>query len=134
EDVDDEIEDAQPEIEAGWSLEYRDTALTSQLKELPVATVSYKETDRHWLWASYTLVQEDGTWVIHDMHDKGAEAIAMSHEDLELRLNTIQAYASTRFKETLERAGIDPNKQELTNEDLDQLAGLEDDDDDDDDE
>jgi len=133
EDEDDEIEDTQPEIEAGWSLEYIDTPLAKQLKELPVATTSYKETNRHWLWASYTLVQEDGEWLIHDMQDKGAEAITLAREDLELRLNAIQAYASTRFKETLERAGIDPNKQELTDEDLDQLADVEDEDDDEED-
>lgn len=71
------------EIEAGWSIEMADTPLSDTLPELPKATAVYEESDRHWFWASYTLVQENGEWRIHDMTDEGMIAPNFSVEDLE---------------------------------------------------
>ena len=71
------------EIEVGWSLELHDTPLSGTLKEMPLATAVYKETGRHWFWTSYTTKQEDGAWRIQSMTDDGANAQALSVEELQ---------------------------------------------------
>ena len=73
-------------IEAGWSIEVDETALDDTLPELPRATIIYEETDRHWFWTSYTLIQEDDDWRIQDMTDEGAKAESSSLADLEKKL------------------------------------------------
>ncbi len=74
------------EIELAWSLELNDTPLSGALPEMPMGTVVYKETGRHWFWTSYTLVQEDGAWRISQMSDEGARAQGLSIEELQKRL------------------------------------------------
>jgi tetratricopeptide (TPR) repeat protein len=69
-------------IEAGWSIEVDETALDDTLPELPKATIIYEETDRHWFWTGYTLIQEDDDWRIQDMTDEGAKAEGLSLTDL----------------------------------------------------
>ena len=73
-------------IEAGWSIEVDEAALDDTLPELPKATIVYEETDRHWFWTSYTLVQEDGDWRIQDMTDEGVNAEGLSLAELQKRL------------------------------------------------
>lgn len=74
------------EIEVGWSLELNDTPLSGTLPEMPLGTVVYKETGRHWFWTSYTLVQEDGVWRIQQMSDEGAKAQGLPIAELQKRL------------------------------------------------
>lgn len=73
------------EVEVGWSLELHDTPLSGTLKEMPLGTVVYKETGRHWFWTSYTTVQEQGVWRIQSMIDDGANAQGLSIEELQKR-------------------------------------------------
>lgn len=82
-------DDTTQELDAFWSLIYQDTPLDSSLPELPKATVAYPVTGRHWFWAAYTVVQEDGEWRIHSMLDKGAEAQRFSEDDLNQRIDEI---------------------------------------------
>lgn len=72
-------------IEIGWSIELDETPLSDTLPELPKATVIYEETDRHWFWSSYTLVQEEGEWRIQSMTDEGTNAQSLSVEELQKR-------------------------------------------------
>ena len=74
------------EVEIGWSLELTDTQLSGTLKEMPMGTLVYKETGRHWFWTSYTLVQEQGAWRIQHMTDEGAHAQSLSIAELQKRI------------------------------------------------
>jgi tetratricopeptide (TPR) repeat protein len=74
------------EIEVGWSLEVSETQLSGTLKEMPMGTIVYKETGRHWFWTSYTLAKEDGRWRIQKMNDDGANAQGLSINELQNRV------------------------------------------------
>ncbi|MEO8970815.1 MAG: tetratricopeptide repeat protein [Ktedonobacteraceae bacterium] len=69
-------------IEAGWSVEMVETSLSETLPELPQATAVYEETERHWFWASFSLIQEQGEWRIQSMTDEAKKAQERSVEDL----------------------------------------------------
>ena len=71
------------EVEAGWSIEMNAIPFSGPLPELPQATVIYEETQRHWFWVSYTLVQENGDWRIQSMTDESRIAQNLSIEDLQ---------------------------------------------------
>lgn len=73
------------EIDAGWSIELGETP-DGVLPEFPQATAIYEETKRHWFWASYTLVQEEGEWRIQSMADEVANAQLLSIEELQKRI------------------------------------------------
>jgi hypothetical protein len=77
------------EIETGWSIEMVDTPANETLPELPRATLIYEESNRHWFWASYTLVQEHGAWRIQSMTDEGMIAPNFSVDDLEDELDEL---------------------------------------------
>jgi tetratricopeptide (TPR) repeat protein len=93
-DEDDELDEKEEEphdgskqvMQVGWSLEFTDTPSESAPIELPMATISYKETGRHWFWTSYTFVMENGEWRIQSMADEGANALNLSEEELQQRL------------------------------------------------
>lgn len=89
--------DDQPAIEVGWSLQFAETLLASQLLELPVATAALKETGRHWFWARYTLIEEDDEWFIDRMVDEGANALKLEASEIQQRLDTIAELASQRL-------------------------------------
>ncbi len=74
------------DIELCWSLELTETPLGGTLLEMPMGTAVLKETDRHWFWTSYTLVQEDGAWRIQRMTDEGANAQGLPVADIQRRL------------------------------------------------
>jgi tetratricopeptide (TPR) repeat protein len=74
------------EIEAGWSIEVDDTPLDDTLPELPRATIVYEETDRHWFWTSYTLIQEDDDWRIQNVTDEGSNAEGLSLAELQKKV------------------------------------------------
>src|SRR5712692_825646 len=87
---------AEKVVEAGWSIEMDETSEGEDLPELPRATSVYSETDRHWFWASYTLVKEAGQWRIQYMVDEGIQALNLPTEELHekirehtLRINEI---------------------------------------------
>ena len=91
------------EIEAGWSAEMDDIDLNDTLPELPKATAVNEETQRHWFWATYTLVQEDDEWRIQNMVDEGANAQNLSIEELQQKIHELDEYVDEfRAKYSLE--------------------------------
>ena len=69
-------------IEAGWSVEMDEASEGYSFPELPRASAVYNETQRHWFWVSYTLIQEEGQWRIQFMTDEAAEALNLPTEEL----------------------------------------------------
>ena len=92
------------EIEAVWSVELDDTEMDDTMPELPKATAVNDVTDRHWFWATFTLVQEDDdSWRIQSMVDEGVKAQALTVEELQQRIHEHDAYVEDfRTKHTLE--------------------------------
>jgi len=74
------------EFDVGWSIELDEAASDDILPELPQATAIYEETDRHWFWTSYTLVQEEDTWRIQSITDEGANALSLPVAELQKRI------------------------------------------------
>jgi tetratricopeptide (TPR) repeat protein len=79
--------DTRKEFEAGWSIELEETPLTYTLPEVPQPTAVYEETQRHWFWTSYTLVQEEDEWRIQSMTDEAAIALTLPIEELQKRIS-----------------------------------------------
>ena len=77
----------QKEFEVGWSIELEETPLTYTLPEVPQPTAIYEETQRHWFWTSYTLVQEENEWRIQSMTDETAIALTLPIEELQKRIS-----------------------------------------------
>ena len=75
------------EFEAGWSIELEETPLTYTLPEVPQPTAVYEETQRHWFWTSYTLVQEENEWRIQSMTDEASIALTLPIEELQKRIS-----------------------------------------------
>lgn len=73
-------------IEAAWSLEMEETLLSETLPELPLATAVYEETGRHWYWATFSLMQDQGEWRIQSMTDEVKNARERSVEELRARV------------------------------------------------
>jgi tetratricopeptide (TPR) repeat protein len=73
-------------FEVGWSIELEETPLTYTLPEVPQPTAVYEETQRHWFWTSYALVQEENEWRIQSMTDEAAIALALPIEELQNRI------------------------------------------------
>jgi tetratricopeptide (TPR) repeat protein len=73
-------------IEAAWSLELEETSLSETLPELPQASAVYEETGRHWYWATFSLVQDQGEWRIQSMTDEVKNARERSAEELRARV------------------------------------------------
>jgi tetratricopeptide (TPR) repeat protein len=74
------------EVEAGWSIELDETPLSDTLPELPTATLVYEDTGRHWFWASYILMQEQGEWRIQNINDEGANAQSLPPAQLKKQI------------------------------------------------
>jgi len=112
----------QPAVEVGWSLQFAETPLASQLPELPTATAILKETGRHWFWTRYTLVEEDDEWFIDRMIDEGANALKLESTEIELRLDTIAELASQRLTAMEEDEDLeDEEDEDLEDEDDEDL-------------
>ena len=75
------------EFEVGWSIELEETPLTYTLPEVPQPTAVYEETQRHWFWTSYTLVQEENEWRIQSMTDEASIALTLPIEELQKRIS-----------------------------------------------
>ncbi len=112
EDLTDGLDDSTEELEAFWSLEMKGTSSNSSIPELPTATIVYPATGRHWFWAAYTFLLEDGEWRIHSMRDKGAEALQLPAEELERRLHEI----SDEIRSMSEGLSDDDNEQDESEE------------------
>src|SRR5581483_6002392 len=91
-------------VDAGWSFEFTDTPLSSELKELPTATAVYQETRRHWFWSSYTFIEEDGELRLHSITDEGATLQNLSIEELKGHLDEFAKLAADRLEQLREEA------------------------------
>jgi tetratricopeptide (TPR) repeat protein len=80
------------EIVAGWSIELDRLLENDTLPELPQATMVYAETNRHWFWASYTLILEDGEWRIQHMTDECVHAQTLSIQELQEKTQELDRY------------------------------------------
>lgn len=98
------------DIEAFWSLLLHESPLGGQLDELPFATLTSKESGRHWYWTGYTLVRDQtfGLWRISRSRDEGAASQALTIEDLQRRINEAH--------ETVERITQAPPPQPRSDE------------------
>jgi tetratricopeptide (TPR) repeat protein len=54
--------------------------------------VIYEETNRHWFWTSYTLIQDNGDWRIQRMTDEGVSAQSLSMEELQKKTEELNSY------------------------------------------
>ncbi len=106
------------EIEAGWSIEMDETPLSATLPELPKATAIYEETDRHWFWTSYTLIQEQGEWRIQSMIDEGTNAQGLPVEELQKGSQELDKYLE-EFRKKHNLANI----QQFTEAEIQHYAG-----------
>jgi tetratricopeptide (TPR) repeat protein len=104
------------QVEVGWSLQFDETPLTSQLPELPVATATLKETGRHWFWTRYTLIEEDDKWLIDRMIDEGANALKLTTSEIEQRLDIIAELASQRLSALEDEEEEDEEDEDLEDE------------------
>jgi len=94
------------EFEAGWSIEMDPTPLSDTLPELPKAIAVYEETQRHWFWATFTLIQEQDAWHIQSMVDEGTAAQGLSVEELRKTIEELDRYLlEFRQKYNLEDIG-----------------------------
>ena len=80
------------EFEAGWSIAMDPTPLSDTLPELPQAIAVYEETQRHWFWATFTLIQEQDAWRIQSMVDEGTAAQRLSVEELQKNIEELDRY------------------------------------------
>ncbi len=76
------------DVEVFWSLVLREVEMGGQLDELPLATITSKETGRHWYWTGYTLARDraSGLWLITRSRDEGATSQALTVEELQKRV------------------------------------------------
>jgi tetratricopeptide (TPR) repeat protein len=116
-----------PEIvEAGWSLVFTDTQLHTPLPELPLATITYPETGRHWFWTRYRVVENQ---FIQEMTDEGARALQLSAEELAIRIEKFTQLASERLEELQEDEDEDEDSFIDGDEDEDDFADEDEDED-----
>lgn len=113
--------DEQPSVEVGWSLQFAETPLASQLPELPVATAALKETGRHWFWTRYTLVEEDDEWFIDRMIDEGANVLKLETSEIQQRLDIIAELASQQLSALGENEDEDLEDENLVVSDLEEV-------------
>ncbi len=141
-DENEDLTDEPASVETAWSLEFAETPLTATLKEIPHTTAFYKESGRHWFWARYTLVEEDGNLRIHDLIDEGANALQLSVEELQQRMEKVSNLAGKLLQDLENQLAEDEDRDEdeedeedfedLDDEDLDEDEEDEDEEDEDD--
>jgi tetratricopeptide (TPR) repeat protein len=76
------------DYEAFWSLSLRDSPLAGALEEMPFATLTSAQTERHWYWTAYTMRRnrEFGFWTIARIRDEGLNAQSLGIEELQKRI------------------------------------------------
>jgi len=117
EDEEDEEEDLEPkEVEVFWTLEIPGEGGGKKPLEIPTPTLVLKESGDSWFWTSYTVVKEGEKWLIQDVHDKGAEALALSVEEVKELQNELVARIGELAEEVEEEIG-DEDLEEDEDED-----------------
>lgn len=81
------------DVEAFWSVTVNASPLGGALPELPLATLTSKETGRHWYWTAYTLERDRATsvWRIARNRDEGAASQSLTIEELQKRIQEAHA-------------------------------------------
>ena len=64
-----------------------ETPAPDGLPELPTPSLIFEESERHWFWASYTLVKDQGEWRIQSITDEVAQVRQLSTLDLLARID-----------------------------------------------
>jgi len=103
------------EFEVGWSIELEETPLTYTLREVPQPTAIYEETQRHWFWTSYTLVQEENEWRIQSMTDEAAIALTLPIEELQKRIEKHDKFLDEYFTKHKPKATDSDKTQQFLN-------------------
>ncbi len=103
---------ANRDLEAFWSVILREVELGGGLDELPLATISSRETGRHWYWTGYSVTREPvaGIWVIKRLRDEGAASQALTIEELQKRI----ADAHKAVEEITSKAPPEPGSDEAS--------------------
>jgi tetratricopeptide (TPR) repeat protein len=103
------------EFEVGWSIELEETPLTYTLPEVPRPTAVYEETQRHWFWTSYMLVQEENEWRIQSMIDEAAIALTLPIEELQKRIEKHDKFLDEYFAKHKPKATDSDKTQQFLN-------------------
>ena len=103
------------EFEVGWSIELEETPLTYTLPEVPQPTAIYEETQRHWFWTSYMLVQEENEWRIQSMIDEAAIALTLPIEELQKRIEKHDKFLDEYFAKHKPKATDSDKTQQFLN-------------------
>ena len=103
------------EFEVGWSIELEETPLTYTLPEVPQPTAIYEETQRHWFWTSYILVQEENEWRIQSMIDEAAIALTLPIEELQKRIEKHDKFLDEYFAKHKPKATDSEKTQQFLN-------------------
>src|SRR6266700_2012491 len=103
------------EFEVGWSIELEETPLTYTLPEVPQPIAIYEETQRHWFWTSYTLVQEENEWRIQSMTDEAAIALTLPIEELQKRIEKHDKFLDEYFTKHKPKATDSDKTQQFLN-------------------
>jgi tetratricopeptide (TPR) repeat protein len=103
------------EFEVGWSIELEETPLTYTLPEVPQPTAIYEETQRHWFWISYILVQEENEWRIQSMIDEAAIALTLPIEELQKRIEKHDKFLDEYFAKHKPKATDSDKTQQFLN-------------------
>jgi len=101
---------ATQELEAGWSVELKDTAFVEALPELTPPTLVFQETGRHWFWITYSIVREEDRWCIHSVADEGNRLRALTTAQIKKRINDMENEANKVVKKSPPKNIDNPEK------------------------
>ena len=119
-----------PRIDVGWSYTFKDTA--ESLPEIPTATLTSAETNRHWFLTTFEMVRERGKYRIHNMIDEGQRLLALPEEELRERLTELHEQAEQLRLKQQELEDEELEDEELEDEELEDEEDEEDEDEDED--
>jgi tetratricopeptide (TPR) repeat protein len=88
------------ELEAGWSIELKDSAFVETLPELMSPVQVFPETGRRWFWITYSIVREDDRWCIHSVADEGARLRTLPSAQLKKRRDDLGKEAEKVVKKS----------------------------------
>lgn len=124
-----EAEDGQPLlVDTGWSYVFKDTAEEKTPPEIPTATLTSAETNRHWFLTTFEVVKERGKYCVHDMIDEGQQVLNLPEEVLRERLTELEAQA----EQLRQQAQKELEEEDLEDEDLEEDEEEEDEEDEED--
>jgi tetratricopeptide (TPR) repeat protein len=127
-----ESEDEQsPIIDVGWSYTFKDTA--ESLPEIPTATLTSAETNRHWFLTTFEMVKERGKYRVYNVIDEGQRLLTLPEEEIRERLTELHEQAEQLRLKQQELEDEELEDEELEDEELEDEE-LEDEDEEDEDE